>query len=96
MPRRDGRKPGPDPGVDHDLLFLPILILLEMVMVEFAQLMEIIGNKAFPIICCIILFWSQSKERERHSEELKSMTSAINNNTIAINELRGLLQHASN
>lgn len=64
-------------------------------MVEFAQLMEIIGNKAFPIICCIILFWSQSKERERHSEELKSMTSAINNNTIAINELKGLLQNVS-
>ena len=64
-------------------------------MVEFAQLMEIIGNKAFPIICCIILFWSQYKERERHTEELKSMTSAINNNTMAINELRGLLQNAS-
>ena len=92
MPRRDGRKPGPDPGVDHDLLFLPIYILLEMVMMEFAQILEIVGNKAFPIVCCIVLFFTQYKERERHSEEIKNMTSALNNNTLAINELKGMIQ----
>lgn len=68
------------------------LIFWELVMVEFAQLMEIIGNKAFPILCCIVLFWSQYKERERHSEEIKNMTSALNNNTLAINELKGMIQ----
>lgn len=64
-------------------------------MMEFAQILEIVGNKAFPIVCCIVLFFTQYKERERHSEELKSMTSAINNNTMAINELKGLLQNVS-
>lgn len=96
MLERSARKAEQEPGEVHDLLFLPILIFWELVMMEFAQLMEIIGNKAFPILCCIVLFWSQYKERERHSEEIKNMTSAINNNTMAINELRGLLQHASN
>lgn len=92
MPERDGRKPGPDPGVDHDLLFLPSFNIGELVMMEFSQLIEVIGNKAFPILCCIVLFWSQYKERERHSEEIKNMTSALNNNTLAINELKGMIQ----
>lgn len=60
---------------------------------EFSQLIEVIGNKAFPILCCIVLFYSQLKERERHSEELKSMTSAINNNTIALTELKGMISN---
>lgn len=60
---------------------------------EFSQLIEVIGNKAFPILCCIVLFWSQWKERERHSEEIKSMTSALNNNTLAITELKGMIQN---
>ena len=95
MPRRSTRKVGQDPGVDHDLLSLPIFNILELVMMEFAQILEIVGNKAFPIVCCIVLFYTQYKERERHSAEIKDMTSAINNNTIAINELRGMLQNAS-
>ena len=63
-----------------------------MVMMEFAQILEIVGNKAFPIVCCIVLFFTQYKERERHSEEIKNMTSALNNNTLAINELKGMIQ----
>ena len=59
---------------------------------EFAQILEIVGNKAFPIVCCIVLFFTQYKERERHSEEIKNMTSALNNNTLAINELKGMIQ----
>lgn len=61
-------------------------------MVEFAQILEIVGNKAFPIVCCIVLFFTQYKERERHSEEIRNMTSALNNNTLAINELKGMIQ----
>ena len=61
-------------------------------MMEFAQILEIVGNKAFPIVCCIVLFFTQYKERERHSEEIKNMTSALNNNTLAINELKGMIQ----
>ena len=63
-----------------------------MVIMEFAQILEIVGNKAFPIVCCIVLFFTQYKERERHSEEIKNMTSALNNNTLAINELKGMIQ----
>ena len=51
-------------------------------MMEFSQLIEVIGNKAFPILCCIVLFWSQYKERERHSEEIKNMAKRLIDDTV--------------
>ena len=48
----------------------------------------LIGQYAFPIVCCIALFLSQEKERERHKEESDKWVEALNNNTRAMDALR--------
>lgn len=60
---------------------------------EFEQLLTLIGNYAFPICCCIYLFWSQAKERDAHKEEMNKVTEALHNNTIALTELRDYINH---
>ena len=60
---------------------------------EFDNILTLIGNYAFPICCCVYLFWSAAKERDAHKEEMKQVTEALNNNTIAITELRDLVKN---
>lgn len=62
-------------------------------MAEFTELTTVIGNYAFPIMCCIYLFWSQYHERKMHQQSLDKLTEALQNNTIAINDLKGMIQH---
>ena len=54
----------------------------------------LIGNYAFPIACCLYLFWSQEKERERHKEESDKWVEALNNNTKVIEALKERLNYA--
>lgn len=51
------------------------------------DLMTIIGNYGFPMVCCAALFWRSIKQDERHQEEMTKITEALNNNTIAITKL---------
>lgn len=48
---------------------------------------KLISNVGFPIVCVAALFWLMYKERERHAEESAKFIEAINNNTLAINQL---------
>lgn len=58
---------------------------------EFENILTLIGNYAFPICCCVYLFWSGAKERDTHKDEMNKMTEALQNNTKAIIELKGLI-----
>ena len=60
---------------------------------EFDNLLTLIGNYAFPICCCVYLFWSAAKEREAHKDEMNNMTEALQNNTKAIIELKGMISN---
>lgn len=62
----------------------------------------LIGQYAFPIVACIAMGWyikdqsNQNREQidkltERHKEEMKDVTTAINNNTTAIQRLSDLI-----
>lgn len=51
------------------------------------QLTQLISNYAFPIVCCVALFWRSNKDAELHREESTKFTEAINNNTLAMREL---------
>lgn len=62
---------------------------------DFEQILTLIGNYAFPICCCVYLFWSQVKEREAHKEEMSKVTEALHNNTIALTELRDYIKHGN-
>lgn len=58
----------------------------------FDEIITLLGNYAFPICCCIYLFWSSAKERDAHKEEMQKVTDALNSNTLAITELREALK----
>lgn len=63
------------------------------------DLLTLIGNYAFPIVCCIALFWKLDKDQkttqdymekrdELHRDEINSLREVLENNTNAILELR--------
>ena len=49
---------------------------------------EFVKELGFPIACVIALFWQNSKTTEAHKEEMNKITEALNNNTMALVELR--------
>lgn len=54
---------------------------------EINEIMTIIGNYGFPIVCCIALYWRGIKQDEAHQAEMTKITEALNNNTLAITKL---------
>lgn len=54
---------------------------------EIESVMTLISNYAFPIACCIILFYKMEKDRAVHKEEMDKLTTALNNNTLVIQRL---------
>lgn len=52
----------------------------------------LIGSLGFPIAACIACFSMLNKEREEHKQEMAKVTEAINNNTIALEALKGKLE----
>lgn len=56
----------------------------------FASFISTVG---FPIAACAALFYFMVKMLQEHKEEINALRSALEANTIAITELRGLLEH---
>lgn len=52
----------------------------------------LIGSLGFPIAACIACFSMLNKEREEHKSEMSKVTEAINNNTLALEALKGKLE----
>jgi starvation-inducible outer membrane lipoprotein len=52
---------------------------------------SLIGALGFPIAACIAMFSMLNKERDEHKAEMAKVTEAINNNTIALEALKGKL-----
>ena len=52
----------------------------------------LIGSLGFPIAACIACFSMLNKEREEHKQEMAKVTEAINNNTFALEALKGKLE----
>lgn len=47
-----------------------------------------ISTIGFPIVCTLLLFQQYTKLNDLHKEEYKELKTAIDNNTIALTELR--------
>lgn len=62
-------------------------IFMGVMIMEFDQVLQLISNYAFPIVCCVALFWQLNKDQQQHREESEKFTTAINNNTAAMKEL---------
>ena len=53
----------------------------------------LIGSLGFPIAACVACFSMLNKEREEHKLEMQKVTEAINNNTLALEALKGKLDN---
>ena len=62
------------------------------------DVVQLISTVGFPIVCCVLLGWyikySNDKEREErakmteeHKAEMLGVTTAVNNNTLALQRL---------
>lgn len=58
---------------------------------DLGAIQTIISNLGFPITCVVAMFWMMNKEREDHKEEMQKVTEALNNNTLALTELRDMI-----
>ena len=67
------------------------------------QIFSVIGQYAFPIVACVVMGWYvkyiQDNYRKdisdisiRHKDEMEKVTSALNNNTIAIQRLTDFIE----
>ena len=52
-----------------------------------STIVQLIGSLGFPIAACCYMFYSLEKEREAHKEEMTKITEALQNNTIALQQL---------
>lgn len=50
-------------------------------------IVSFISQLGVPVALLIAMFWLLDKERSDHKEEMKNLTTAINNNTIALTKL---------
>ena len=57
-----------------------------------ADLLQLIGNYAFPIVACIALFWKLDKDQDRHKEEMDAIRASLDSNTRAVIELTASLK----
>lgn len=54
---------------------------------DVSTIIQLISNLGFPIVCCGALFWKMNKQDENHKEEIGTLTSALNNNTIVLEKV---------
>ena len=55
------------------------------------EIIQIIQTLGFPIAVAVAMFWQNNKLQEQHKEEMAKITEALNNNTIALIELKDKL-----
>lgn len=66
--------------------------------------LNILGNYAFPIVCCIAMayfvkyMYDQTNSRvdklnEEHKNEVDTLSNVIRNNTVAIEKMNSLIEH---
>ena len=70
-------------------------------------ILQAVGTLGFPIVCAIAMAWYvkyvTDRNREdieklntQHQQEMKEVTTALNNNTLALQKLSDLLDRSSN
>lgn len=54
---------------------------------DVGSITTLISSVGFPIAACVAIWWKSNKDTEAHAEEVKSLSAAINNNTVALTQL---------
>lgn len=55
-------------------------------------IVDVITKVGFPIAMCLLLWWQNTKESERHREETKEFTDALNKNSTAFEKLHNKIE----
>lgn len=61
-----------------------------------SDIVTAISTVGFPIVMCLLMFYMNDKQDIRHREETDKITEAVNNNTIAIQQLLSRTEHKEN
>lgn len=56
-------------------------------LLEFSTIVNAIGSIGFPIVLCIMMFRYVSEDGKKRNDLFVEMTKAVNNNTLAIQQL---------
>lgn len=70
---------------------------------DWESLLQAITTVGFPIVCCACMMWyvkyvtdqnreEISKLNDQHQQEMREVTQAINNNTLALTRLCDMMQ----
>jgi hypothetical protein len=54
---------------------------------DYTQLVQLVSTVGFPIVMCGVLAWYIQKLTDKHSDEMKGITEALNNNTTVLQQL---------
>lgn len=54
---------------------------------DWSAIQQAIGVLGFPIVCSIALFWKMNQQDKVHKEELDSIRTALDNNTVVLTQL---------
>lgn len=53
----------------------------------------LVGQYAFPIVMCLMLFWKMNEQDKDHKEEAAQFAKAIENNTQALTALAEVIRN---
>lgn len=56
------------------------------------EIMQLISNLGFPVVMCGALFYSMTKQEERHTQETDKLRETIAANTTVLTELCTLIK----
>lgn len=59
---------------------------------DITSVTQLISNLGFPIAVCCMMFWYVYKVQKSYSEDMRTLTKAIENNTIALTQLESKLE----
>lgn len=54
---------------------------------DFSTVLQAVATVGFPIVMCLILMWYIKDLNEKHKEETKQFTEALNRNTLVLQKL---------
>lgn len=52
---------------------------------------QAIGQYGFPVVIALVVLWYCVRMTDTHRDETKELTTAINNNNVALAELRAMI-----
>lgn len=61
-----------------------------------STIVSLIGSLGFPIVACVAMFIQNEKQDLRHQEQSAKFSEALNNNTIALTKLSGMIERSEN